>query len=603
VNSPTFKPTVFSILSFILKNTCLIVLSLFLLFFCCCKNSNKDGYNEELSESQASDSLFAKAERLAGSDTGMAKIVLENAISNTSFPHSEFDYGRYHMIKGRIYYYEDKYVLSTAHLDSAFQYFENGVNNFEIAKGNLFYAETCNLMGNYARAIEFCLKSIDILKEIGEVQSLSACYNYLARIYLDQNDYTPAFKYIHKALEITEKDSISSRNANVIATLGDAYKASGEMKMAEEYIRKAYNIRIKCGNIRRIGSSLLQMAEFNYSQRKYQEAEENLTEAERIYSELGDKMGLFLVYHTLADIYFAVDKMDMSFDFAGKAYKISEEVNSPTILAKSAKTLFEIHNKTGNTKQALEYFIRYHDYSDQLSSLEQNRMIANLEHNNELEHKSKDNEILREKNKIRRQQLILLSIFAFVLLVLIIVLIFLARLRNQNFKNTRIILEKKKEMAEAKSSLHEKEKTILENNLELKNKELTSKTVELLHQIETLQTLADRMEKLKDSDSKTEVESILRELKMKTRENVWDEFHDAFNNVHEEFYNNLLDHCPDLSSTEIKIAALLKLNLSTKEIAAISYKSESAVKTARHRLRNKLNLKSGEDLITFLMKI
>jgi len=84
---------------------------------------------------------------------------------------------------------------------------------------------------------------------------------------------------------------------------------------------------------------------------------------------------------------------------------------------------------------------------------------------------------------------------------------------------------------------------------------------------------------------------------------VWDEFHDAFNKVHEEFYNNLLNQCPDLSSTEIKIAALLKLNLSTKEIAAISYKSESAVKTARHRLRNKLNLKSGEDLITFLMKI
>jgi DNA-binding CsgD family transcriptional regulator len=236
-------------------------------------------------------------------------------------------------------------------------------------------------------------------------------------------------------------------------------------------------------------------------------------------------------------------------------------------------------------------------------SLEKNRLIANLEYNYELEKKTRDNENLKQKNQIRKQQVIILSIFAFLLIVLVVVLYVLSRLRSKNFRNEQILLEKKKEMAEAKSELSEKEKIILENNLEIKNKELTSKTVELLHQIETMQSLAVRIESLKDSDSKSEIEEILHELKMKTRENVWDEFHTAFNSVHEGFYNKLLEYCPDLSSTEIKIAALLKLNLSTKEIAAISYKSESAVKTARHRLRNKLKLSPGEDLITFLMRI
>ena len=558
---------------------------------------------ETENESHISDSLFAKAEQLAGSDTGMAGIVLENAITRTAIPHSRFDSGRYHMIKGRILYYEDKYVSSVKHLDSALRYFENSMNKFELGKGNLYIAETHNLMGNYAKAIEACLRSIDLFKEIDEDQSLSASYNYLGRIYLDQNEYTSAFNFLRKALELTEKDSISPKNANVISTLGDAYEAIGDTKMAEEYIMKAYDIRIKCGNIRRIGSSLLQMAEFNYLQGNLRDAEANLKEAGLIYSELGDKMGLFLVYHTLANVYMTDNELVKAFDNAWKAYRTSQEVNSPTILAKSTKTLYEFYNKTGETEKALKYFTLYHEYNNELSSLEQNRLIANLEHNNELERQTKDNENLRQINKARKQQLYLLSVMIFLLFILIIVLILMARLRNQNYKNTRLILEKKRETAEAKSALHEKEKFILENDLELKNKELTSKTLELLHQIETLQTIALRMEKLKDTGAKTEVEAILRELKMKTRENVWDDFHNAFNNVHEEFYNNLLDYCPDLSSTEIKIAALLKLNLSTKEIAAISYKSESAVKTARHRLRNKLNLKSGEDLITFLMKI
>jgi DNA-binding CsgD family transcriptional regulator len=58
-----------------------------------------------------------------------------------------------------------------------------------------------------------------------------------------------------------------------------------------------------------------------------------------------------------------------------------------------------------------------------------------------------------------------------------------------------------------------------------------------------------------------------------------------------------------LSATEIKIAALLKLNLTTKEIAAITFKSDGGIKITRYRLRKKLALTSDENLVPFLMKI
>jgi len=64
-----------------------------------------------------------------------------------------------------------------------------------------------------------------------------------------------------------------------------------------------------------------------------------------------------------------------------------------------------------------------------------------------------------------------------------------------------------------------------------------------------------------------------------------------------------LEICPQLTASEIKIAALLKLNLSTKEIAAITYKTEDGIKSTRYRLRKKLNLSGDENLIPFLMKL
>jgi len=51
------------------------------------------------------------------------------------------------------------------------------------------------------------------------------------------------------------------------------------------------------------------------------------------------------------------------------------------------------------------------------------------------------------------------------------------------------------------------------------------------------------------------------------------------------------------------MAALLKLNLTSKEIAAITYKSESGIKTMRYRLRKRLQLSSDEKLIPFLMQL
>ena len=59
----------------------------------------------------------------------------------------------------------------------------------------------------------------------------------------------------------------------------------------------------------------------------------------------------------------------------------------------------------------------------------------------------------------------------------------------------------------------------------------------------------------------------------------------------------------ELTATEIKTAALLKLNLTTKEIAAITYQSLNSIKVARYRLRKKLDLAREDNLVAFLTKL
>lgn len=82
-----------------------------------------------------------------------------------------------------------------------------------------------------------------------------------------------------------------------------------------------------------------------------------------------------------------------------------------------------------------------------------------------------------------------------------------------------------------------------------------------------------------------------------------EEYSGASEHPRDEFLNRLAGMYPDLSRMELKIAALLRMNLSTKEIADRLCLSERSIRNHRYRLRKKLQLSGGEGLTTFLVSL
>ncbi len=84
----------------------------------------------------------------------------------------------------------------------------------------------------------------------------------------------------------------------------------------------------------------------------------------------------------------------------------------------------------------------------------------------------------------------------------------------------------------------------------------------------------------------------------------WEQFAHHFDSVHSNYLKKLKEHCPELSTSELKLAAYLRLNLSTKEIAQLMNISTRGVETSRYRLRKKLGLTNEEsNLFSFLTNI
>jgi DNA-binding CsgD family transcriptional regulator len=182
------------------------------------------------------------------------------------------------------------------------------------------------------------------------------------------------------------------------------------------------------------------------------------------------------------------------------------------------------------------------------------------------------------------------------------------RYKSTAFTRQQKLLEQEKIIHAQENKIAEKEKQLLQEQLESKNRELASKALEMLRYNETISSIIEKLESLHNNldnhpEAEKPIKDIITELENHTKQNIWNEFEKIFRNIHTGFYNKLLEICPELTATEIKTAALLKLNLTTKEIAAITFKSEGGIKTTRYRLRKKLGLTSDDKLVTFLMQI
>ncbi|MOA30278.1 hypothetical protein D3C78_1513540 [compost metagenome] len=111
--------------------------------------------------------------------------------------------------------------------------------------------------------------------------------------------------------------------------------------------------------------------------------------------------------------------------------------------------------------------------------------------------------------------------------------------------------------------------------------------------------------KLKTRDeSQPIVQKVINDLQSNIQPDLLQEFEYRFQQVHEEFYTILNERFPNLSPSERRLCAFLKLNMTTKEISSITHQNIKSIEIARTRLRKKLNLTgTDQNLVTFLAQL
>ena len=140
-----------------------------------------------------------------------------------------------------------------------------------------------------------------------------------------------------------------------------------------------------------------------------------------------------------------------------------------------------------------------------------------------------------------------------------------------------------------------------------KSRELLNTTMSLVRKNEILLQLKEELEAIKNLPP-TQIQDFHQQHldgmidKHLTEEHDWEVFEANFNQVHDQFFKRLKDAYPEMTPGDMRLAAYLKMNLSTKEIAPLLHISIRGVENKRYRLRKKLGLDEDANLTEFMMQ-
>ncbi|WP_299458761.1 tetratricopeptide repeat protein [uncultured Microscilla sp.] len=441
-------------------------------------------------------------------------------------------------------------------------------------------------LGNYHKALGLYEKALKINSQLSNLYGVAMGYTEMGACYQHLNDLFMAKKSYQKALKLAVSSNEKSNQASAYQGLGEAYTKQGEYKMAESYLNKAREIRTQIKEQGLLSETLMSLGKASYAQKKYKLAlsftNEGITMAKKLGRIKDVKKGVAMK----AGIYEALKDYKKAYYYHQSFKQIEDSL---------------INAKTIRQAVRLETDYKFQKYQDSLD-------LAQVQQSIQVAAKIKQQKLANQL-----QTYITLTCITFAVL-LVLGFWLIQRQKRRHILQDLVLKQSQKQLLEEqmirkemeeialREQLHidEKIKEIFQINLENKDHELTKQALYLVQKQQLIETWLQELTPLLKQTKGTvrdKIQTLNKQMKkeLKTTE-AWNNFTQTFELAHPSFYKKLKISFPELTTYELKLSALIKLNLDTYEVAEFMNISPESARKAKLRLRKKMDLPSTDAL-------
>ena len=191
------------------------------------------------------------------------------------------------------------------------------------------------------------------------------------------------------------------------------------------------------------------------------------------------------------------------------------------------------------------------------------------------------------------------------------------RQRVQREATDRLVYTQQQQIYEHSRALNDMELKVvlsenqaLHNAVEMKRQEVMNVALSIVEQKEFLESLNVKVKEISQTSDPKEKDRIAAEMGSALKQRLsYDRdvdsqyFYAQAESLHEDFNAKLSENFPNLTQQEKRLATLLRLGFSSKYIATLMNITPKSVEIGRYRLRQKLGLEKGDNLVNFIKSI
>lgn len=431
-------------------------------------------------------------------------------------------------------------------------------------------------MQEYDSALEYYNRSLEYYKKTNNTLMIASMENNIGLCLLHISKFNNAIYHFKKGAKTIEKAKSQNKGIQdfkiiIEGNLGSTYDSLKNYSKAIHYLNQEFE-------------------HFIGDKQNHRLIENTISELLLLYLQIGD--------------YASAEKLIQKTEsYVGSILEFNNSKTAEPILLEALKFYY---SKTNNLSKELqvsnEINKRQKSYVNYILNRTEilNEMMVNTQLS-QFKSEVENQKIEFEKSENQRKSMNwILTLTLIIVLIVLIVSIYFARLKRREIEKDSIILKQNANILENKSQLLEREIGFQNERLDHMSQILTIKK-------ETEQAFLGKINELKRNQT-TNPEQAIRELqitvssllnldeKMKSSKITNDE------NI-QRFKENLKVAHPDLTKSDIEFCLLLRMNLASKDIAAIRNKSYGTVRVYKNRLKNKLNLSEKTSISDYLKSL
>ncbi|MCK8523801.1 tetratricopeptide repeat protein [Aquimarina sp. D1M17] len=522
----------------------------------------------------------------------------------------------------------------------------------ELASEDTTKAKALLQLGEYQLKRDFSQAESHFIKGLSLVngKTQSELYHFRAAFYVQlgvvnrrKADYPTAIAYYVDALRYYEKMKDSSKSADVYHNMALVYRYQKEHRKAIENYKKAILLKEKVKDTFGMGAGY-NMLGVSYRQNKqldsalicYQKAKEYFTlinskedlhgvygnlavlysmqkQYDRsialklanlnYYKRIGKQLSICVEYYNLASDYIKIKQWEKAIKYTDSSLQVGLDEGFTERVSVSFRRKSFVYAKMGNYKEAHENYRKYKKYNDTIFNIQNAKKMQALELNYQFE-KEKQADSLQFLQEKREVELVAKSEASKKKLYLVLVFVTL-------IGGTIIgVLMRRNYVQRAKiaQATHDAEKKILDQEINIKEENIkrliADNSMRLAFKEELLDKIKTEVIGAKPENIQKTLTSLTTQLKLQIdTENKLSGLQEKINYINKSFDEKLQKLYPELTSGEREVCALLRLNLSIKEIMTIRNVSSDSVKSMRRRIRKKMNISSDIEIEKFIQNL